>query len=90
MDDAELAIYREHTGRQTPPTTPGHEAWLVIGRRGGKSLLLAVIAVFIACFRDWRPLLGPGEVGTIMVIRDADAFLDVFRYSRHAALTWSK
>jgi hypothetical protein len=24
--------------------------------------------VFLACFRDWRPYLGPGEVGTIMVI----------------------
>jgi hypothetical protein len=68
MDDAELAIYREHTGRQTPPTTPGHEAWLVIGRRGGKSFVLALIAVFLAAFRDWRPFLGPGEQATIMII----------------------
>ena len=27
-----------------------------------------MIAVFLAAFRDWRPYLGPGEVGTIMVI----------------------
>jgi hypothetical protein len=68
MDDAELAIYREHTGRQAPPTTPSHEAWLVIGRRGGKSFVLALIAVFLAAFRDWRPFLGPGEQATIMII----------------------
>jgi hypothetical protein len=68
MTDDQLAIYRRFTGRSMPPTAPLHEAWLVIGRRGGKSFVLAVIAVFLATFRDWRPFLGPGEVGTIMVI----------------------
>ena len=29
---------------------------------------MALIAVFLACFRDWRPFLGPGEVGTVMVV----------------------
>src|SRR6478609_8794324 len=64
----QLAIYQRHTGRSTPPTSPFTEAWLCIGRRGGKSFILAVIAVFLACFRDWRPYLGPGEVATVMVI----------------------
>jgi hypothetical protein len=45
-----------------------HEAWLVCGRRAGKSFILACIAIFIACFRDWRPHLGPGESGTVMII----------------------
>jgi hypothetical protein len=26
------------------------------------------IAVFLAAFKDWRPYLGPGEVGTIMIV----------------------
>jgi hypothetical protein len=64
----QLATYQQHTGRQMPPTTAHREAWLVIGRRGGKSFILAVIAVFLAVFKDWRPYLGPGEVGTIMVV----------------------
>ena len=68
MTDDQLATYRRFTGRSTPPTAALHEAWLVIGRRGGKSFVLAVIAVFLACFRDWRPFLGPGEVGTVMII----------------------
>ena len=44
----------------------GH--WLVVGRRGGKSFMLALIAVYLACFRDWRPNLAPGERATVMVI----------------------
>jgi hypothetical protein len=68
MTAEQLALYQQHTGRSAPPTTPFHEAWLVIGRRGGKSFVLATIAVFLACFFDWRPFLGPGEIGTIMVV----------------------
>jgi hypothetical protein len=30
--------------------------------------VLATVAVFLAAFRDWRPFLGPGERGTIMII----------------------
>jgi phage terminase large subunit-like protein len=68
MTPEQLEIYRQHTGRNTPPAAPLHEAWLVIGRRGGKSFILAVVAVFLACFKDWRPFLGPGEVGTVMIV----------------------
>ena len=68
MTPRQLALYQSHTGRTEPPRTPAHEAWLVIGRRGGKSFILAVIAVFLAAFKDWRPFLAPGEVGTVMII----------------------
>src|SRR6266480_6360755 len=64
----QLEVYQRHTGRSTPPTQPAQEAWLVCGRRAGKSLILATIAVFLAAFRDWRPFLGPGELATIMII----------------------
>jgi len=40
----QLALFRQFTGRSTPPTKPLQEAWLVVGRRGGKSFVLAVIA----------------------------------------------
>jgi hypothetical protein len=40
----------------------------VCGRRSGKSYTLALIAVFLSCFRDWRPFLGPGECATVMII----------------------
>jgi hypothetical protein len=64
----QLAVFKQFTGRDTAPTGQLKEAWLVCGRRAGKSFILAVIAVFLACFKDWRPFLGPGEVGTIMII----------------------
>ena len=68
MTPEQLAIYTKYTGRTTPPTNPLHEAWLVCGRRSGKSYILAVIAIFLAAFKDWRPYLAAGEVGTIMVV----------------------
>src|SRR5262245_44453245 len=64
----QLQLFKQFTGRTTAPTSPLQEAWLVVGRRGGKSFVLAVIAVFLACFKNWRPFLGPGEVGAIMII----------------------
>jgi hypothetical protein len=68
MTEEQLALYRKHTGRSALPAVPSHEAWLVIGRRGGKSFALATVAVFLACFKDWRSYLGPGEVATIMIV----------------------
>src|SRR5262249_57612126 len=44
------------------------EGWVVWGRRAGKSFVLALVAVFLAAFKDWKPHLGPGERLTIMVI----------------------
>ena len=69
----QLAIYKAHTGRTNPPTTPHREAWLVIGRRGGKSFILAVIAVFLACFFDWRPYLGPAKSAPSWLFVPTDA-----------------
>jgi hypothetical protein len=57
----ELALYRACTARRVPPGEPFAYLWLVIGRRGGKSFAMALIAVFLAAFRDWRPKLSPGD-----------------------------
>jgi hypothetical protein len=59
MTKAQLAIYQKHTGRNKPPSEPLHEAWLICGRRAGKSFILALIAVYLACFKDWRSMLVP-------------------------------
>ena len=40
MTEAQLAIYRRHTGRERPPEGPAREAWVVVGRRAGKSLIV--------------------------------------------------
>lgn len=68
MAEEDLPLFKQLTGRDTPPIQQVQECWLVVGRRGGKSFIVALIAVFLACFRDYRPLLGPGERGVLMVI----------------------
>jgi hypothetical protein len=68
MSDDQLAIYRQCTERTDRSTQAASEGWLCCGRRAGKSFALALIAVFLACFRDWRSFLSPGEVATVMVI----------------------
>lgn len=68
MTDEQLAIYRECTGRKEPPSDTATEAWLICGRRAGKSFVLALVAVFLACFYNYRRYLAPGERGTVMVI----------------------
>src|SRR5262249_51245664 len=68
MTPADRVVYRQCTGRDEPPEGGARESWLICGRRAGKSFVLALIAVFLACFCDWAPYLAPGERGTIMII----------------------
>ena len=68
MDDAARAIYRKHTGREDTPAQPFAEAALIKGRRGGGSIIAALIAVFLACFRDYGSILSPGETGIVMIL----------------------
>jgi len=77
----QLAIYREHTGRKQPPKAQAQEGWLIVGRRGGKSRIAALVAVYLACFRDYTGVLAPGERGTLPVIAsDRQQARTVFRY----------
>jgi hypothetical protein len=83
MSGDDLVIYRQCTGCQTPPPGGSNEAWLVVGRRGGKSMILALIAVYLAVFRHWREYLSPGEVGTIKVVAcDRKQARVIHRYCR--------
>ena len=83
LDADQLALFQRCTGRTTPPLGGANEAWLVVGRRGGKSLVLALVAVFLACFRDWSDYLAPGERGTIQVLAcDKKQARTIFRYAR--------
>jgi hypothetical protein len=84
LDDAELDLFQQCTGRRQPPPATGfNEAWLVCGRRAGKSFVLALTACYLAVFRDWRPYLSPGEVGTVKVIAvDRKQARVIHRYCR--------
>lgn len=83
MTAEELAGYRACTGRTTAPTTPAREAWIIAGRRAGKSRVAAAIATYLACFVDHTAVLAPGEVGTIMLLAaDRKQARVLFRYIR--------
>jgi hypothetical protein len=68
MNEAQADIYRQCTSRTTLPSQQFGEAWLIVGRRGGKSQILALTAVFLAAFKDHKRNLGPGEYATIKVL----------------------
>src|SRR5439155_20385033 len=81
LDAEQLATFRGLTGRQAPPIEPAREAWIVAGRRAGKSRIAALVAVYLAAFRDYGAVLAPGERGTVMVIAaDRRQARTVFRY----------
>jgi hypothetical protein len=64
----DLEVFQHHTARQTPPADAVREAALVCGRRGGKSRILAVVAIFLAAFRDYSAFVAPGEQPTVAII----------------------
>jgi hypothetical protein len=63
-----LDTYRKHTTRQDVPAEPFRECFVIAGRRSGKSLIAALIGVFLACFKSYEAVLAPGEVGTVMIL----------------------
>jgi hypothetical protein len=68
LSEPERGIFAACTGRTTPPDEQFREAALIVGRRGGKSRALALIAVYLATFRSYGEYLAPGEVATIAVL----------------------
>ena len=64
----ERAIFRNLTGRPHEPGEPVEEFWGVIGRRGGKTRAMAVLAAYLAACCDHRGILAPGERGVIPLL----------------------
>jgi len=83
MDADEFEAFKKCTGRTQAPRKEFAEAFLIIGRRGGKSFVAALTAVFVAAFSSFAGHLNVGEVATILVLaRDREQARVVFRYAR--------
>lgn len=79
----QIETFRACTGRLAAPEASYSEAWLICGRRAGKSFVLALIATYLAAFRDYRPHLAPGERATILIIAtDRKQARTIIRYIR--------
>ena len=68
MDDKERRVYRKYTSRKKMPENRFKEFFAIVGRRGGKSSIMAVVVCYLALFFDWTQHLSLGETGWIMVI----------------------
>lgn len=68
MTEDELKIFSKFTGRKQPPSMPFKEVFLIVGRRGGKSFMSALISVYLAVFKDWKDCLAVGEKAYIMCL----------------------
>src|SRR5499433_4526218 len=81
MTAEDLLVFNRHTGRTLPPIGGSKETYLIIGRRGGKSFISALVTCFIACFIDFKPFITVGETLAVMCLaKDKDQARIVFRY----------
>ncbi len=81
LEQDQLELYRSCTGRTAPPSAQFRSLFLVIGRRGGKSVCMALMAVYIAVFRDWRPKLTVGERAVVLLVAgDREQAKILYRY----------
>ncbi len=81
LDDEEFALYKQCTGRQTPPEQALKQVLAIVGRRGGKSWTVAIDGCYMALFRDYAPYLNPGEMGHIVILaKDRRQAQVIFRY----------
>ena len=58
LNGLEHELYYRCTGRSASPTTPVTEAWVVVGRRGRKSSMAALLAVYQSLYRIWPRAAG--------------------------------
>ena len=68
LSESDLSLFYESTGRKEPPKGEFKELWAIVGRRGGKSFISAVVAIYLALFFDYKKYLAPGELGAIQII----------------------
>jgi hypothetical protein len=68
LTDDERVLFTELTGRSQEPLQRVEEFVGVIGRRGGKSRAIAVLATYIAALCEHADTLVPGETGLVLAI----------------------
>lgn len=77
----EQSLYAACTGRRG--TVRVDEAWVVVGRRGGKTRAMATLTAWYTACVDVRAYLAPGERGVFMVVaaerKQATRFLNYVR-----------
>ncbi|MFO1126450.1 MAG: hypothetical protein U1E25_14990 [Methylocystis sp.] len=68
LSEDERAIFQSLTGREREPLERVEELWAIIGRRGGKTRAIAVLAAYIAALVDFSDVLAPGERASLPIM----------------------
>jgi len=83
MSDDDQVIFKQCTDRESPPPNGAKETYIIVGRRGGKSFVSALIGVFIGCFFSFVEYLTTGERGVVLILAvDKAQAKVVFNYAR--------
>lgn len=62
----DMETYTKCTGRTVWPTSPAREAWIICGRRAGKTIIAAFLAVYFAVFKKYK--LTAGETAYVIIV----------------------
>jgi hypothetical protein len=68
LTDEERVVFKSLTGRDSEPGEVVEEFWGIIGRRGGKTRAMAILAAYLATCVDHRAALAPGEKGVVPIL----------------------
>lgn len=83
MNKGEFKIYQECTERRFESKEGYDSFFAIVGRRGGKSRIVSLIAAYEAVFGKWKKHLAPGQTAHIFIMgRDKDQAKNVFAYIR--------
>jgi hypothetical protein len=79
LNNEERELFHAVAGDRSPPNQRVRELWCVVSRRGGKSRVAALVAVYLALFVKHR--LAAGEKGMVLVLAGSiDQAAVVFGY----------
>ena len=67
LTEEQVEVFQRDTGRERA-AGPYNEAWVIAGRRGGKSRIAALIAVFLSTMRDYSDVLSAGQRGVLALL----------------------
>ena len=83
MDRRERRVFKKFTGGRKAPTKEAKEVYLIVGRRGGKSFMVSLIAVYLSVFYSYQQYLTVGEKAVVMILaRDRVQARIILRYIR--------
>ncbi|MDD8014059.1 MAG: hypothetical protein PHX45_00080 [Acidobacteriota bacterium] len=73
LAEKDRKLFKTSTGLTKPRAERIRESFVICGRRSGKSYMSALIASYLAGFKDWKPYLSPGEKGWIFIVANDKA-----------------